>query len=223
MSVRYIFNTDGDYVAFVSGKNLWSPNSEWLGFIPHGNLVYSTKGKFLGEITQDDRIVRNETQTYHPMLVPLRPLKPLRPLRPLKRLRMLRLPRPYTDVFESGVHMIEIKNELIEKFGHIVGAAIYGGDPNNTFLGSINNNRFDQKSILNQFSPYGSKYSQTSIFNDYCPFGGQYGIYSPYNPYSINPPRIYSGSTLLGFLTLNSNIRGNTFDPNEFAQWLGSI
>jgi hypothetical protein len=34
----------GDYVAFVQGKNLFSPDSDWLGFLLNGNEVYDPYG-----------------------------------------------------------------------------------------------------------------------------------------------------------------------------------
>ena len=43
MSVRYIFNTSGNYVAFISGDNLFNPDCDWIGFIKNGNEVYSSE------------------------------------------------------------------------------------------------------------------------------------------------------------------------------------
>ena len=62
MSVRYIYNTSGDYVAFIKNDNLFSPNSEWLGAIRKGNLVYSKRGKFIGYLLKDDRIARKKNE-----------------------------------------------------------------------------------------------------------------------------------------------------------------
>ena len=102
MAVRYIFNTSGDYVAFVQNENLFAPNTEWIGFIKNGNEVYYPDGQFLGYILSDDRIVRKKYELPKlRQLRPLTPLRPLRPLTPLRRLRMPRLPYPYEDVFED--------------------------------------------------------------------------------------------------------------------------
>jgi hypothetical protein len=101
MPIRYIFNSSGQYVAFLDGEHLFSPKSDWLGFLRNGNEVYADNGAFMGYLLEDDRIVRNKRERPRPrQLPPLRPLKPLRPLRPLHRLRMPRLPPPYEDVFE---------------------------------------------------------------------------------------------------------------------------
>lgn len=52
--------------------------------------------------------------------------------------------------------------------------------PDGTYLGNLNNNRFDPNSVANPFGPYGSRFSPNSINN---PFG-QYG--SPFSPNSAN-------------------------------------
>jgi len=102
MSIRYIYNTSGDYVAFVQGNNLFNPNCEWIGFIELGNEVYSKDGRFIGYLLNDDRIIRNKNEMKVSKMRPLKPLRPLRPLRPMRRMRMPKLPNPYEDVFESG-------------------------------------------------------------------------------------------------------------------------
>lgn len=101
-AIRYIFNTSGNYVAFLKEGNVFTPSCEWIGFISGGNEVYSTDGTFMGYLLDDDRIVRRRNEPIRPRLMrPLHPLRPLRPLSPLRRLRMLRLPYPYEDVFET--------------------------------------------------------------------------------------------------------------------------
>ena len=52
--------------------------------------------------------------------------------------------------------------------------------PDGTYLGNLNNNRFDPNSVSNPFGQYGSKFSPNSINN---PFG-QYG--SPFSPNSVH-------------------------------------
>lgn len=100
--MKYIFNTTGNYVAFLHDGNLFYPNGVWIGFIFNGNEVYSSVDQsFIGYISSDDRIVRRINET--PKLRPLRPLPPLRPLiplQPLRRLKMLGLQYPWIDVFE---------------------------------------------------------------------------------------------------------------------------
>lgn len=103
MTVRYIYNTSGQYVAFFDGKNVFSPDCTWIGFVHQANEVYSPDGTFMGYLANDDRIIRNRIDVPRLRQIrPLRPLRPLRPIRPLRRLRMPRLPYPYEDVFESA-------------------------------------------------------------------------------------------------------------------------
>jgi glycosyltransferase involved in cell wall biosynthesis len=103
MSLRYVFNTSGDYVAFVVGDNIFDPDSDWLGFIRNGNEVYGTDGEFVGYLLEDDRVVRNRAEMRRMRLArPFRPMRPFRPFRPFRRLRMPRLPYPYEDAFETG-------------------------------------------------------------------------------------------------------------------------
>ena len=221
MSIRYIFNTSGNYVAFVYGQHIFTPDSEWIGFIPEANIVFNTDGTYMGEISPDDRVIKNKNARYTRLSRPMRPMKPMRPMRPLKRLRMSRLPHPYEDVFEDT--SASPPKATIKDFSYLFGSEIIACDPQNTFLGSITNSRFDQNSIINIYSPYGSKYSQTCIFNQYCPFGGQYGQYSPLNQYSQNPPKIIKNGQFVAWLSINQYLSGKRVDAKEFFKWLSSL
>ncbi|HWY33801.1 MAG TPA: hypothetical protein VNX68_04095, partial [Nitrosopumilaceae archaeon] len=61
----------------------------------------------------------------------------------------------------------EIPRDVIQTLQNKGESFIIAND--GTYLGSLNPNEFDQKSILNQFGPYGSEFSQTSIFNPFSP------------------------------------------------------
>ncbi len=74
------------------------------------------------------------------------------------------------------------------------------------FLGKINDNAYDNESILNEYSPYGSKYSSTSIFNEYSPYGSKYGAYSINNPYCSNPPKVYINGIFKGHVSVNQYV-----------------
>jgi hypothetical protein len=103
VSVRYIFSTSGEYVAFVKNGHLFTPDCEWIGTVGPGNQVFKSNGTYLGMILNDDRIVRSKTDLPKlPKLPALPPLRPLRPLPPLRRLRMPPLPYPYIDAFEGN-------------------------------------------------------------------------------------------------------------------------
>lgn len=100
--MKYIFNTSGNYVAFISNNNLFTPNCDWIGFIRNGNEVYSaTDCSFIGYVSSDDRVVRrrNELPKIRPYK-PYAPYRPYKPYAPYKRLRMPPLPYNWIDVFE---------------------------------------------------------------------------------------------------------------------------
>ena len=96
MTVRYLFRTSGEYVAFVQDDNVFTPDCDWIGFIQNGNEVYHDGGAFMGYLLDDDRVARNRQEARR-----MPRMRPMRPMRPMRRLRMLRLPYPYQDVFEG--------------------------------------------------------------------------------------------------------------------------
>lgn len=251
MPVRYIFNTSGNYVAFVQEGHLFDPNSQWLGFIEDGDDVYSANdGSYMGTLSTDDRLLVNTQVRGHNRLRPLRPLTPLRPMRPMRRLRMSGLPRGYRDYFEtksprpaasklfeslsglinSGHIQPETAAELLANIGTrrlaetLSTASLLGSElrtPSGVFLGRVNRNRFDADSLVNQYGTFGSRFSAESIFNKYSQYGSQYGSESPYNRFSTTPPVFVKDGESLGYLTVNEYLTPR-LDPDEFITWLGS-
>ncbi|MEX0944133.1 MAG: 4-fold beta flower protein [Balneolaceae bacterium] len=218
MRVRYIYNTSGEYVAFITNGYLFDPDCNWLGVIANGNEVYDKNGSFVGILTDDDRIIAdNSLRSFKRVTRPARPTRPMRPLRPLRRLRMPRLPIPYKDLFEHGHADFSSQRKDLSQLNNLMGAEIIASD--NTFLGVISNNRLDQNSISNSYGPHGGKYSQYSIFNQYGPYGGKYSQNSPFNQYSSTPPKIVKNGNLLGYLTANKYLH-NRIDVNDFMAWL---
>lgn len=63
--------------------------------------------------------------------------------------------------------------------------------PDGTYLGNLNNNRYDPNSVSNPYGQYGSQYSPNSINNPYGTYGSPYSNKSPNNPYATQSPRIY--------------------------------
>jgi hypothetical protein len=222
MGVRYIFNTSGDYVAFVLNDNLFNPASKWLGVIRNGNEVYNTDGLFIGYLLEDDRIVSDlRIITPKRIFKPPVPAIPFIPIKPLRRLAMLRLPYPYKDVFEGAKANTNklVPHYQMKRYDHLLDASIIAHD--GTFLGRISKDNFDELSISNPYGPYGSPYSSKSIFNDYGPYGGEYSTMSPFNSYSTTPPRVVRDGMELGYLTVNEFLP-NKIDTNEFLAWLNS-
>jgi hypothetical protein len=82
---------------------------------------------------------------------------------------------------------------------------IYGGEKRDVYLGCLNCNKYDSKSIWNAYGSYGSKYSATSIWNAYGSYGGKYSQYSPFNCYSNSPPAIVDNrGGFYGYLSSNN-------------------
>lgn len=222
MAIRYIFNTSGEYVAFVSDRNLFNPDGDWLGFIVNGNEVYQTDGLFVGYLLDDDRIARKEDEvTRSRQLAPFMPLRPLRPLQPLRRLRMPSLPHPYVDIFEGvrgKITKLTVGPDL-RRFEELEGSRLVAADQ--IYLGRISRNKYDSDSLSNEYGNYGSKYSALSIFNDYGKYGGPYSQLSPFNPYTSTPPTISKDARVIGPLTANPYLQ-NRVDINDLVFWLGS-
>lgn len=53
--------------------------------------------------------------------------------------------------------------------------------PDGSYLGNLNNNRFDPNSVSNPFGQYGNQFSPNSVNNQF----GTYG--NPYSPQYSNP------------------------------------
>lgn len=222
MSVRYLFNTAGNYVAFQHGNHVFTPNADWLGFLIGGNQLYSANGTFLGYVLEDDRVARNKKEQ-RPQLGPFQrppmPARPLKPLKPLKRLRKPKLPNPYEDVFEGGIVGAEPDTTSSDVFlDDLIDTDLYAAD--NKYLGRVNRNPYDINSIAHQYGEFGNSFSVKSILNKYGPYGSPYSGLSPYNEFSRTPPRFVKNGKILAYLTANQFI-GPRVDPTEFLTWLG--
>jgi len=218
MSIRYIFNTSGQYSAFIHEDDLFSIDCDWLGVIRNGNEVFNTEGYFIGQVLDDDRIARATNQNRQNIPRPVRPLRPIRPLRPLRRLRMMKLPYPYKDIFEKKSPKVTFNDSFKSEkdFSNLIGAKIVAGD--NTFLGYISFDPLDPNSISNQYGDYGGVYSVKSIFNPYGVYGSIYSQFSPLNPYSSTPPKIIKNNRMIGFLSSNP-YQMTRIDAQEFFDW----
>ena len=86
------------------------------------------------------------------------------------------------------------------------------------FLGKLNPNRFDEKSIFNRFGIYGNRFSPSSIFNRFSIYGNQFNALSAHNQFSTNPPRLYVKGEFVAFLSKNKTMRPRV-DPDELLNW----
>ena len=64
MSVKYLFNSGGQWIAFKKGKYVYDKNGKWIGWLPWDNTRgCNTNGKYLGTI-QGSRIYRFSNVPY---------------------------------------------------------------------------------------------------------------------------------------------------------------
>jgi hypothetical protein len=55
---RWLFNSDGDPIAFISNVSVYSARGDFIGKLYDDNTVWN--GEYIGEIYQDDRFVFDE-------------------------------------------------------------------------------------------------------------------------------------------------------------------
>ena len=65
---------------------------------------------------------------------------------------------------------------------------IFGGKNHDIYLGCLNCDKYEDKSIWNAYGDFGSKYNDKCIWNKYGDYGGAYSDFSPFNKYASNPP-----------------------------------
>lgn len=83
---------------------------------------------------------------------------------------------------------------------------IYGGENHKVFLGYLNANNYESKSIWNTYGYYGNKYGDISIWNDYGTYGSGYSDYSPFNVYATDPPVLVDKEgNFYGYFTVNTS------------------
>lgn len=80
-SIRYVFNTRGDYVAYIKNENIFTARHHWYGFLRQRNLVYEKNGKLVGYRLDDGRIVKKINEPPRPRRVP--PIEPIPPIAPI--------------------------------------------------------------------------------------------------------------------------------------------
>ena len=65
---------------------------------------------------------------------------------------------------------------------------IYGGKNQDIFLGCLNFDKFEDKSIWNKFGNNGSKFNDKCIWNKFGEYGGKFSDFSPFNKFASKPP-----------------------------------
>ncbi|MEK6451059.1 MULTISPECIES: hypothetical protein [Myroides] len=80
---------------------------------------------------------------------------------------------------------------------------IYTNDDKEEYLGCLNCDAKDSKSIWNNMGAYGNLYNKKSIWNKYGVYGDNTSNLSPWNPHAEKPPIIKKDGKKYGYFTLN--------------------
>lgn len=89
-----------------------------------------------------------------------------------------------------------------------------------TYLGKISRDKYDTKSILNDYGKHGSTYERECIFNTLGDYGGTIGRHSPFNTTTFDPPKIYTkDGAFVGYLSKNTTLTPR-LDPDVLIGWL---
>jgi hypothetical protein len=220
MSVRFLFDTAGEYVAFVSQGHLFTPECEWLGVVAARDEVYDTRGMYIGVLQADDRLVRNRAaQLPRQILAPRAPMRPVRPLPPRRRLFMPAVPPSYEDLFHGARRSLTVLTPLprLAELDLLQGASIVADD--GTFLGRISRDPTDADAIAPVSGEHGSPHGERSIFNPAGAFGSTDAPLSPFNPRTSTPPRLERGGEVLAWLTTNPALPQRVH-PGELIAWI---
>jgi hypothetical protein len=115
-----IYNTPGDWSAFMHYPYIYSPLGEWIGWITPEREVFDVDGVYVGMLTEEPRILRRRTND-RPLPRRSPPMRP-EPIRPPARVplppMMAELPFGIIDVLDEEperLHTIdggELKEDL---------------------------------------------------------------------------------------------------------------
>lgn len=68
MDIQYLFNSSGEYIAFVQGKYVFDHQNNWIGWLPwEDGEVVNRFGEYIATIV-DDRLYENSRRDFkdHP-------------------------------------------------------------------------------------------------------------------------------------------------------------
>ena len=74
MATRWLYNSDGDAIAFVSGSSVYSPRGEFIGQLYSDNTIWN--GNYLGQVWGDDRIIYDTRKLFESRGLPGLPTLP---------------------------------------------------------------------------------------------------------------------------------------------------
>jgi len=66
--IRWLYNSEGDAVAFVTGMNVFNLRGDFIGRLYEDNQVWN--GDYIGEVYRDDRLVFNPKRVFERRSLP---------------------------------------------------------------------------------------------------------------------------------------------------------
>jgi hypothetical protein len=82
-----IYNWAGNYWGFIYNERLFDKEANYKGWIDDNNQVWDKNGEYLGEIVQENYILRN-TNKMEPMsrMAKMEPMEPMAPIPKMDRI-----------------------------------------------------------------------------------------------------------------------------------------
>jgi hypothetical protein len=98
-----IYTSRGDVKAFLAYPFVYNTNGEWIGWVKADRSVYSVHGHFIGEMSNEPRILRKREASYElPRIKPPSPPPLIRPPLKVPLAPMMReIPQNLIDVLDE--------------------------------------------------------------------------------------------------------------------------
>jgi hypothetical protein len=71
---RWLFNSDGDAIGFVSGSSVYTPHGDFIGQLYPDQTIWN--GEYLGQVWADDRVIFDTRKLYGTRGLPAMPTLP---------------------------------------------------------------------------------------------------------------------------------------------------
>ncbi len=97
-----IYTTDGDCPAYLGYPYIFNTNGDWIAFVTEDRSVYSVQGKYIGWITNDPRIVRKVSDDDL-----MERLKPPKTPEKVKIIRSTTIPPMMSDLPNSQIDVLQ--------------------------------------------------------------------------------------------------------------------
>ena len=101
--MRHVFKWNGAPLAFIHGSALFDFEGRYLGWVGRDGRVWRDDGRYIGELVEDEYVLRNTLRSDPPRMVPrVPPVPPIAPLMPAWRIPRPALP-DWVDPFDQYV------------------------------------------------------------------------------------------------------------------------